>query len=108
MLYSYHGQQFSRTDKPRYDVKELKNNNSVAETQRKYNDLSKFVFVEFYLKKGDFSPQFRLMELEARTFCISNDKDGRDLILAYMRSTNYKLVNDNFYPVHPDERLIWN
>lgn len=67
-------------------------------------DLSKFTFNEFFPGKDAIRYYFRRFELEIRVFRIIEDADKRDLILRCMGPCLFKLVNDNFDPISPDEK----
>lgn len=47
------------------------------EIESKHNDLSIFVFLEFYPEKMRY--YFRLFKLEARISQITNDEDSREM-----------------------------
>ena len=74
-----------------------------TEQERKL-DLSKFAFAEFSPSKDDIRYYFRRFELELRVFNVTQDADKRDLLLRCIGSQLFKLVNDNFDPVSPDEK----
>lgn len=73
-------------------------------TETKTIDLSKFTFNEFCPGQDDIRYYFRRFELEIRVFRIIEDADKRDLILRCMGPCLFKLVNDNFDPISPDEK----
>jgi len=67
-------------------------------------DLSRFVFDEFVQGKDDIRYYFRRFELELRVLRITDENDKRDLLLRCMGAHLFKLVNDYFDPVSPDEK----